>query len=284
MDGVLRRRDRPWPALERLLHVDGAPVVAGVEQPAPGRILLDGAADDPAHAAAGIARMRFAFGVDDDLRPFHARFRDDPLIGGSVRSDPGLRVTRMADPFQALVWAVCEQLIEYRRAVEIERAILRRYGRRDPASGLRDLPTPETVAGLAPARLQALDLGGGRARALVRAAHEVARGRVVLDPGAPAAVQEHGWRRLRAIPGIGAWTVEMLALLGQGRHDQLPAGDLAYLKLVGRLRTGDPRARVAEEDVRALFAPYAPWGGLAGAHALRGGGRRAMASVRRGAA
>ena len=38
---------------------------------------------------------------------------------------------------------------------------------------------------------------------------------------------ERGWRRLRAIPGIGAWTVEKLALYGQGRHDQLPAGDLA---------------------------------------------------------
>ena len=48
------------------------------------------------------------------------------------------------------------------------------------------------------------------------------------------AEHEPGWRRLRAIPGIGSWTVEMLALRGQGRHDQLPAGDLGLLKLVGR--------------------------------------------------
>ena len=33
--------------------------------------------------------MRFATGVDDDLRPFHERFRDDPVIGRAVRANPG---------------------------------------------------------------------------------------------------------------------------------------------------------------------------------------------------
>jgi 3-methyladenine DNA glycosylase/8-oxoguanine DNA glycosylase len=80
---------------------------------------------------------------------------------------------------------------------------------------------------------------------------------------------ERGWARLRTIPGIGSWTLEVLALHGQGRHDQLPAGDLAYLKLVGRLMAdGDPYARATVEEVRAFFAPYAGWAGLAGAHAL----------------
>ena len=65
----------------------------------------------------------------------------------------------------------------------------------------------------------------------------------------------------------------MLALTGQGRLDQLPAGDLAYLKLVGQLQSGgDPYVRATEEEVVRLFAPYAPWAGLAGLHALRSGG------------
>lgn len=65
----------------------------------------------------------------------------------------------------------------------------------------------------------------------------------------------------------------MLALTGQGRLDQLPAGDLAYLKLVGRRRSGgNPWARATEEEVVELFAPYEPWAGLAGLHALRSGG------------
>ena len=71
------------------------------------------------------------------------------------------------------------------------------------------------------------------------------------------------------MPGIGSWTVECLPLHGQGRFDQVPAGDLALRKLVGRLRSGDPRARAEEADVRDFFAPYAPWSGLAAVYAMR---------------
>ncbi len=121
----------------------------------------------------------------------------------------------------------------------------------------------EAMAGLSPAYLQSLDLGGSRARTLVRAAREVARRRIDLH----APDHERAWRRLRAIPGIGPWTVEMLALYGQGRHDQIPAGDLGYLKLVGRhLSGGDPHARAEEHQVREFFAPYGEWAGLAAYH------------------
>ncbi len=61
----------------------------------------------------------------------------------------------------------------------------------------------------------------------------------------------------------------MLALHGQGRHDQLPAGDVGLLKLVGRmLAGGDPYARAQEGQVREFFAPYGEWAGLAAAHML----------------
>ncbi|HTA37259.1 MAG TPA: hypothetical protein VK761_11140, partial [Solirubrobacteraceae bacterium] len=96
------------------------------------------------------------------------------------------------------------------------------------------------------------------------AAREVARGRIDLG----GADHELAWRRLRAIPGIGSWTIEMLGLLGQGRHDQLPAGDVGLLKLVGRLLSGgDPYARADEGQVREFFAPYQEWAGLAAVHA-----------------
>jgi 3-methyladenine DNA glycosylase/8-oxoguanine DNA glycosylase len=93
----------------------------------------------------------------------------------------------------------------------------------------------------------------------------VASGRADLR----AADHERAWRRLRAIPGIGPWTVEMLALYGQGRHDAIPAGDLGLLKLVGRLAGGDPRERATEDEVRERFARYDRWAGLASLHAMR---------------
>ena len=61
----------------------------------------------------------------------------------------------------------------------------------------------------------------------------------------------------------------MLALHGQGRYDVVPAGDLGFLKLLGHARSGgDPAARAEEAEVRALFARFGEWRGLAGAHAL----------------
>jgi 3-methyladenine DNA glycosylase/8-oxoguanine DNA glycosylase len=260
-DGTLRRRAG---VLSRLLHVAGEPVVVRVAQPADDRVLFGAQADSRAVALEGIARMRFALGVDDDLAPFYDRFRGDPLIGASVRARPHLRIRRRPEPFEAFAWAVTEQLIETTRAFVIQRRIVTRLGRRCPRTGLRDVPDAGTVAATAPARLEACGLSAGRALALRRAAREVAAGRADLR----APDHERAWRRLRAIPGIGAWTIEMLALFGQGRDDVIPAGDLGLLKLVGRLTAGDPRARASEDAVRERFARYDPWAGLAGIHAL----------------
>ena len=95
---------------------------------------------------------------------------------------------------------------------------------------------------------------------MIEHAREVAAGRIDLDP---AADHDAAWHRLRAIPGIGAWTVEMTAIAGQGRYDQVLAGDVGLLKLVGCIATGNPHARAGVELVRALFAPYGRWAGLA---------------------
>jgi 3-methyladenine DNA glycosylase/8-oxoguanine DNA glycosylase len=265
MDGMLRRRGG---VLERLLHHGEHPVLVRVAQPAPDRVLLGARAATRDAAAHGIARMRFALAVDEDPRPFLRRFSGDELIGRSLRRRPWLRVGRRPDAFEALFLAICEQLIEYERAALIERRVVAALGRRwvgwdGRADRLADMPAAERLAGIPPARLQSFDLSAGRALALIRCAREVARGRIDLDHPE----HEHGWRRLRAIPGIGSWTVEMLALRGQGRHDQLPAGDLNLLKLVGRaLSGGDPQARAEEHHVRDFFAPYGEWAGLAAAH------------------
>jgi 3-methyladenine DNA glycosylase/8-oxoguanine DNA glycosylase len=122
-------------------------------------------------------------------------------------------------------------------------------------------PTARWLAARAPTELDACGLAPKRSVALVRAAREVAAGRADL------AVHEPAWRRLRAIPNIGSWTVEMLAFEGQGRDDQLPALDLKYLRLVGRL--GGLGRAATEDEVRAFFAPYEEYAGLAGMYALQ---------------
>jgi 3-methyladenine DNA glycosylase/8-oxoguanine DNA glycosylase len=258
-DGVLRRHDG---VLTRLLHLRDEPVVVRAWSTG-SAVRVRAEADSRDAAGAGVERMRFALGVDHDLSDFHRAFRRDPLIGPAVRRRPWLRPRRRPEPFEALAWAICEQLIESRRAAEIQRRLVRRYGRRSACGTLRDAPAAALLAGRAPAEIEACGLAGKRAIAMVRVAREVASGRADL------AEHEPTWRRLRAIPEIGSWTVEMLAFEGQGRDDQLPAGDLKFVKLVGRLAGLGRRA--TEDEVRAFFGPYGEYAGMAGLYALWSG-------------
>lgn len=270
-DRLARHRDG---VVERLVHHDGAPVALRAWRSG-GAVRLSAEARDPSAAEAGLGRARFWTAVDDDLRPFADRFGDDPVIGGSIRDAPELRPARRPQPFEALAWAVCEQLITGERATAIQRRLIRRFGRSDAVSGLDDAPAAADIAGLAPAALRSCDLSAGRALALIRAAREVASGRVdLLDP----ARRDAGHARLRAIPGIGEWTVACLALHGQGDPDALPAGDLAYRVLVGQVCAGRPQTPLASvEEVHEFFLPWAGWRAMAGQHMLRMG----PAAVRR---
>ncbi|MGC9219970.1 MAG: DNA-3-methyladenine glycosylase family protein, partial [Solirubrobacteraceae bacterium] len=259
--------------LHRLLHVDGEPVSLRVAQLSSGDVLIGARCAHRPRAEVAINKMRRALGVDLDLREFHERYRFDPLIGPLVRHDPTVRPAGRPDVFEALAWAVTEQLIEYVRAAAIQRRLVAAFGRRDQASGLRDSPSAAVLAGVAPARLASLQLSAGRAMALIRVSREVAAGGVELESDEPA-VQQAGWQRLRQLPGIGAWTVEIMALSAQRRLDQIPAGDLGLMKFVGRIRSGgDPFACASEDDVRAYFARFGRWQGLAAAYALRPLGR-----------
>lgn len=274
-DGLARARGT---VLHRLVPgLEHEPVHIRVAQTAPDAVLIGGRAHTKASALAAIRRMRFALAVDDDLRPFHARFRHDPLIGSALRAKRAFRPFRQPDPFIALAWTIVEQKIQFSEAAAITRRIVFRLGRRDAETGLWFPPDAATLHAGGSPLLQSFGLGAPRARALVRAAREVAAGRIDLDPGAD---HEAAWLRLRAISGIGAWTVEMTAIAGQGRYDQVPAGDVGLLKLVGRMATGSPHARAEEDEVRALFAPYGDWKGLASLVAMSPGQPRQRPAAR----
>lgn len=266
----------------RLLHVEGKPVLARAWRLAGDRVALRAEPIDPAlvtlplpHADRGgspageaelelaIERMRFVLGVDYDLGEFHRRFRRDPLVGPLIRRMPSFRPRRRVWAWEALAAAVIGQLIEADRAVRIERRVVGRWGPRlgEGRGALRDVPAAAAIAGRAPAELASMDLAPSRAAALRRVAQVVASGRCRLD--SPSAD-----RRLLAMPQIGPWTVQSLALFGRGDMDALPAGDLGYVKLVGRLAGLGRRASVVE--VEEFYAPYEPFRGLVGAITLAG--------------
>lgn len=261
-DRVMRARAG---VVTRFLHVNGARVVVRAWQRRDASVVLRA---DPACDAASaeslevaIERMRFALGVDDDYCDFYDEFRSDRLVGRAVSRKPWVRPRRRPWPWEALAWAVTEQLVDSPRAAAIQRRIVYRWGPRLDwgDTSLRDVPGPELLAGRSAAELAGMDLAPKRAIALVKVARE-AQSRADLST-------KQADRRLLAISGIGPWTVQCLGLFGRGDPDSLPAGDLAYIKLVGHLAHLGRRATV--EEVEEFFAPYAPFRGLAGTFVLR---------------
>jgi 3-methyladenine DNA glycosylase/8-oxoguanine DNA glycosylase len=258
-----------------LVHVDGHQVATATMALTPKRILFAARSTSEEAAAKAIEQMRFALAVDDDFTEFHEDFRDDPLLGRVIKALPHLRIRRNPQPWEALAWAITEQLIEVEEAQKIQRRMVWKLGSVCPHTGLRDAPGYSLFAGLSPAMIESCGLSHGRSLALRRAAIEVHAGRVDLYHS----IHEYGWQRLLKISGVGPWTIEKLALHGQGRYDQLPAGDLAYIKLIGRIKTGNPKARAEVEEVREFFAPYGKWKGLAGFYALVGAGRGMLPGI-----
>jgi len=233
----------------RVLHHRGEPATAAA-WPVSGAVRVRVEAPTRESAAWGVERMRFALGLDHDVRPFHRAFERDRLLGPVIRMKPWVRPFRRPEPFEALAWAITEQLIDSDRAVRIQRAIIRRYGRR--CGTLRDAPAAHELARRCQPELQACDLSAGRSLALIRASREVAAGRVDLTEHEPS------WRRLTRIREVGPWTVEKLAFHGQPGGGGGGAGVLRPVRAVCGAGRHLPAARAVRVRRSAAAAVQGP--------------------------
>jgi 3-methyladenine DNA glycosylase/8-oxoguanine DNA glycosylase len=222
---------------------------------------LRGHATTEGAARAAIDRLRFVLALDDDLEPFHRAHRNDPVLGRIVKARPKLRVLRKPAPFEALAWAIIEQLIDTQAAGNIAWTFTHRYGVKHE-QGPWCAPTPDRFANAA--ALEAAGLAPTQSRTLARVALAVARGQ--LDPAAD------DQRRLHAIMGVGEWTIAHLNLYGRGRYDVPLAKDVgmrnAYARLIG-VRTGS----VTEEEFATFLDRFKPWQGQAAMYLVSAGWR-----------
>jgi 3-methyladenine DNA glycosylase/8-oxoguanine DNA glycosylase len=199
-----------------------------------------------------LAVLRFCLALEADTTEFARRFRHDPLLGPSIRHLHGLRPLRRATVALALLRAICGQLIEARRALAIEQAILRELG--DPA------PLRDSIAAFSPAQLRRLGLATHRASTLVRVCRSID-----LEGlrGQPIEAVE---KRLLRERGLGPWSLGVIALEGLGSFRHGLVGDLGLVKLCSALWG----RWVDIYETAELLAPYEEWAGLAGVYLMRG--------------
>ncbi len=206
-DGHAEIRVSPLPGRDALeLRVRGAPAGALFQIASAARRIFDLSAD-PQWIADSLGRDRL-------LRP-------------SLGRRPGLRVPGAWDPFECAVRAVLGQQVTVAGARTLAARLVQRVGQ--PVAGTDGLthlfPMPQTLAA---APLDGLGLTGARITALKALAQAVVESRVAFDRPAAEVVAA-----LKALPGVGEWTAQYIAMRALGEPDALPGADLVLRRMAG---------------------------------------------------
>jgi AraC family transcriptional regulator of adaptative response / DNA-3-methyladenine glycosylase II len=83
----------------------------------------------------------------------------------------------------------------------------------------------------------------------------VADGQIVLMPNADI---EQTLERLRALPGVGEWTAQYIAMRALAWPDAFPHADYGVLKAMGRIDPSiDPRKALAASEAWRPWRAYA---------------------------
>ncbi|WP_298459275.1 DNA-3-methyladenine glycosylase 2 family protein [uncultured Cellulomonas sp.] len=213
-----------------------------------------------ADLGAVVARLRRWLDLDADPVAVDAALGPDRLLGPLVAARPGLRVPGTVDPFELAVRAVLGQQVSTTGARTLAGRLVADLGEPGP-EGLRLFPTAEAVAAAGPERLRAVGLTGARARTLAALGAAVAGG-LALEPGTD---RTHVRDALLALPGVGPWTADYIALRALGDPDVFPAGDLVLRRALADLPGGAGRT-VDIPAARADAERWRPWRGYAAQH------------------
>lgn len=175
-----------------------------------------------------------------------------PLVARTWRRMPQLRLPSLGLVFECLVPAVIEQRVTGREAWSSYRWLLRRYGSPAPGPaphGMRVMPEPGVWKRIPSWEWHRANVDPGRARTIIAAADVAGRLEESLALDRSVRLQ-----RLRAVPGVGAWTAAEVAQRAWGDPDEVSVGDFHLPALVGWALAGRP---VDDDGMLALLAPYA---------------------------
>lgn len=188
--------------------------------------------DDPRDLTPAITRCRRILDLDADAAAVDAELSRHPLMAPLVAAAPGRRVPRMPDGAEFALRAVVGQQVSLAAARTQTGRIVQKFGTRvhDPAGGLtHTFPTPAQLSEFSPADLPGFS---SRSRTAVAMVETLAAGELDLGPGADWEEARHALGR---IPGVGPWTIEMIAMRALGDPDAFPAADLGLRRAAARL-------------------------------------------------
>jgi 3-methyladenine DNA glycosylase/8-oxoguanine DNA glycosylase len=217
----------------------------------PADAAIDGEAWGPG-ADAILERLPAIVGADDDVSSFRAV---DPVVARLHRRLPGLRIPRAGSVVPLLLPAILEQRVTTRESHRQWAAVVAAYG--EPAPGpaagpdppLRLPPAPEALRAVPYFALHRFGIERRRADVLLRVARHAHR----IEEAASMAIAD-SYRRIRAVPGVGAWTAAVVGQVALGDADAVRLGDFHLPHQVAWALAGERRA--TDERLVELLEPY----------------------------
>jgi AraC family transcriptional regulator of adaptative response / DNA-3-methyladenine glycosylase II len=249
-------------AYARVIEIDGA--VGAVRVSKGGDNTLLAAVRFPRLSALPtiIARLRRVFDLAADPQAINAHLAQDAALAPLVEARPGLRAPGGWDGFELAMRAVLGQQITVGAAIRLAGKLVQTYG--EPASPAATgdpalthaFPTSQRIA---VADLRSLGMPGARARALSTVAAAVAADPQLL--GLNRSLEE-AVARLKALPGVGEWTAQYIALRGMREPDAFPAADVGLMRALA----APDGTRPNTVELLARAEAWRPWRAYAAQH------------------
>lgn len=211
--------------------------------------------DDVRDLGAAMQRSRGLLDLDSDPHAVAETLGSDRLLGALIRGAPGRRVPGHVDAHELAVRAVLGQQVSVGGARTLAGRLVADYGEplaRPLGTITHRFPTAHALAGADPQRL---GMPRARARALSGLARALAEGELVLDVGV---ARDEAREQLLALPGIGPWTSEYIAMRALRDPDAYLPTDLGVRRALEALgHDGQPAAARAVAEHWRPYRAYA---------------------------
>jgi AraC family transcriptional regulator, regulatory protein of adaptative response / DNA-3-methyladenine glycosylase II len=206
-----------------------------------------------------IARLRRVFDLAADPLPIAAHLATDPVLAALIAKRPGLRLPGAWDGFELAIRAVLGQQISVPAAVRLAGRLACLHGEpmTTPLPGLSHIfPRPQVLAA---ADLTVLGMPRSRAATLSAVAAAVMADADLfgISRGLSEALE-----RIRAIPGVGEWTAQYIALRQLREPDAFPAADIGLMRALAN----DQGRRPTAVELLARAEKWRPWRAYAAQH------------------
>jgi len=209
-----------------------------------------------------IARIRRVFDLAADPVAIATHLGRDPRLAPFVAAKPGLRVPGAWDGFELAVRAILGQQITVPAARNLAGVLVQHYGEKIDDSVAAQLGLTHVFP--TPRQLAARDLAALRMPRARRSAISSLAATALADPlifGARKSLED-AIAQLRALPGIGEWTAQYIAMRELREPDAFPAADIGLL----RAMRGEDGARPTPSQLLARAEQWRPWRAYAAIH------------------